>query len=69
MDAAIAKLFASEAAQVNARDAVQMHGGNGFTTEYHVERGVRDSLLGTIGAGTSEIQRSIIARSLLDLGL
>jgi alkylation response protein AidB-like acyl-CoA dehydrogenase len=69
VDAAIAKLFASEAAQVNARDAVQMHGGNGFTTEYHVERGVRDSLLGTIGAGTSEIQRSIIARSLLDLGL
>ena len=69
VDAAIAKVFTSEAAQVNARDAIQLHGGNGFTLEYHVERGLRDSLVGTIGAGTSEIQRGIIARSLLNLGL
>jgi acyl-CoA dehydrogenase len=68
VDAAIAKVFVSEAGQKNARDAVQLHGGNGFTREYHAERGVRDSLLGTIGGGTSEIQRSIIARSMLNLG-
>jgi alkylation response protein AidB-like acyl-CoA dehydrogenase len=68
VDAAIAKVYVSEAAQKTARDAVQIHGGNGFTVEYQVERGVRDSLLGTIGGGTSEIQRSIIARGVLDLG-
>ena len=68
VDAAIAKVYVSEAAQQTARDAVQIHGGNGFTVEYQVERGVRDSLLGTIGGGTSEIQRSIIARGVLDLG-
>jgi alkylation response protein AidB-like acyl-CoA dehydrogenase len=66
VDVAIAKVFATEAAQINCRDSVQLHGGNGFTTEYHVERGMRDSLLGTIGGGTSEIQRGIIARGLLD---
>lgn len=68
VDAAVAKVFMTEAAQVNARDAIQLHGGNGFTREYHVERGLRDSILSTIGGGTSEIQRSIIARSMLDLG-
>jgi alkylation response protein AidB-like acyl-CoA dehydrogenase len=68
VDAAIAKVQLSEASQLTARDAIQIHGGNGFTTEYHVERGLRDSMLGTIGGGTSEIQRSIIARSVLDLG-
>ena len=68
VDAAIAKLFTSEASQRLFRDALQMHGGNGFTPEYHVERGLRDSMLGTIGAGTSEVQRSIIARAVLDLG-
>jgi alkylation response protein AidB-like acyl-CoA dehydrogenase len=68
VDAAIAKVQLSESSQLTARDAVQIHGGNGFTTEYHVERAVRDSMLGTIGGGTSEIQRSIIARSVLDLG-
>ena len=67
-DAAIAKVQLSEASQATARDAVQIHGGNGFTVEYQVERAVRDSLLGTIGGGTSEIQRSIIARSVMDLG-
>jgi hypothetical protein len=68
VDAAIAKVQISEASQQTARDAIQIHGGNGYTTEYHVERGLRDSILGTIGGGTSEIQRSIIARSVLDLG-
>jgi alkylation response protein AidB-like acyl-CoA dehydrogenase len=68
VDAAIAKLFVSEVSQQNARTGIQLHGGNGYTPEYHVERGLRDSMLGTIGAGTSEIQRSIIARSVLDLG-
>jgi alkylation response protein AidB-like acyl-CoA dehydrogenase len=68
VDAAIAKTYVSEASQQVARDAVQLHGGNGFTVEYHAERGMRDSMLGTIGGGTSEIQRSIIARAILDLG-
>lgn len=68
VDAAIAKIFAGEAAQVSARDAIQLHGGNGYTPEYHVERSLRDAMLGTIGAGTSEVQRSIIARSILNLG-
>lgn len=68
VDAAIAKVQLSESSQLTARDAVQIHGGNGFTVEYQVERAVRDSMLGTIGGGTSEIQRSIIARSVLDLG-
>lgn len=68
VDAAIAKVQISEASQQTARDAIQIHGGNGYTTEYHVERALRDSILGTIGGGTSEIQRSIIARSVLDLG-
>lgn len=68
VDAAIAKVQVSEASQQSARDAIQIHGGNGFTVEFHVERSLRDSMLGTIGGGTSEIQRSIIARSVLDLG-
>lgn len=68
VEAAIAKVQVSEASQQTARDAIQIHGGNGFTVEYHVERSLRDSMLGTIGGGTSEIQRSIIARSVLDLG-
>ena len=68
LDAAIAKLMVSEACQINARTAIQLHGGNGYTPEYHVERSLRDSMLATIGAGTSEIQRSIVARTVLDLG-
>ncbi len=68
VDAAIAKVFMSEAAVLSARDAIQLHGGNGYTPEYHVERSLRDSILSTIGGGTSEIQRSIIARSVLELG-
>ncbi len=68
VDAAVAKVVTSEAGQANAKDAIQMHGGNGYTPEYHVERSLRDAMLGSIGAGTNEIQRSIIARSMLNLG-
>ncbi len=68
VDAAICKIFITEAAQKMGRDAVQLHGGNGFTPEYHAERFLRDSLIGSIGGGTNEIQRSIVARSILDLG-
>ena len=45
-------------------DAVRIHGGNGYLTEYEVERDLRDAIGGVIYAGTSDIQRNIIARSL-----
>lgn len=63
----MAKLYASEAAVQVALDAVQLFGGYGYTKEYPVERFLRDSKLGTIGEGTSEVQRLVIARGLLDL--
>lgn len=59
-----AKLFASELSVRAALDAIQIHGGYGYTKEYHVERFLRDSKLMTIGEGTSEVQRLIIAREL-----
>lgn len=62
---AMAKLFASEAAVWMANDAVQIHGGYGFIKDYPVERVYRDVKLCTIGEGTSEIQRLVIARQLL----
>ncbi len=62
--AAMAKLFASEAAMRAATQAVQIHGGNGYTREYPVERYLRDAKLLEIGEGTSEIQRVVIARGL-----
>lgn len=62
--ASMAKLFASELSVKAALDAVQIHGGYGYTKEYHVERFLRDSKLMTIGEGTSEVQRLIIAREL-----
>ena len=65
LDAGMAKLFASEAAFEVAMDAVRIHGGNGFTTEYRVERYLRDTPLMIIGEGTSEIQKMVIARKLL----
>lgn len=68
VEAAVGKIFSSEAAQKLFRDAIQLHGGNGFTRDYHMERMLRDSLVATIGGGTSEIQRSIVARALLNLG-
>ncbi|MGW4467817.1 acyl-CoA dehydrogenase family protein [Micromonospora sp. NPDC004704] len=64
--AAIAKLYASESAVDNAREATQIHGGYGFMNEFPVARFWRDSKILEIGEGTSEVQRMIIAR---DLGL
>jgi hypothetical protein len=64
-ESAMAKLFASEAAVRIANDAVQIHGGYGFIKDYPVEKFYRDVKLCTIGEGTSEIQRMVIARQLL----
>ena len=64
-EAAIAKLFASEIAEKAANDAVQIFGGYGFIKDYPVEKFYRDVKLLTIGEGTSEIQRIVIARDLL----
>jgi alkylation response protein AidB-like acyl-CoA dehydrogenase len=64
-EAAMAKLFASEAACRAAASGVQIHGGYGFTKEFMVERIYRDVKLCTIGEGTSEVQRLVIARDLL----
>jgi alkylation response protein AidB-like acyl-CoA dehydrogenase len=61
-EASMAKLFASEAATRACNKAVQIHGGYGYTREFPVERYLRDAKLCEIGEGTSEIQRSIIAR-------
>jgi alkylation response protein AidB-like acyl-CoA dehydrogenase len=66
--AAMAKLFASEAAMKAATRAVQIHGGAGYITEFPVERVFRDAKLTEIGEGTSEIQRLVIAREILHLG-
>jgi len=64
-ESAMAKLFASEMAVEVALEAIQIHGGYGFVKDYPVERALRDSKLGTIGEGTSEVQKLVIARSLL----
>ena len=63
--AAMAKLYASELATRATIKAVQLHGGSGYTTDYPVERMMRDAKVGEIGEGTSEIQRIVIARHLL----
>jgi len=65
-EAAMAKLFASEIAEKAASEAVQIHGGYGFIKDYPVEKFYRDVKLCTIGEGTSEIQRIVIARDLLN---
>ncbi|SES86894.1 acyl-CoA dehydrogenase family protein [Stigmatella erecta] len=62
--ASMAKLFASEAATRACNKAVQIHGGYGYTREFPVERYLRDAKLCEIGEGTSEVQRSVIAREL-----
>jgi len=67
VEASIAKLFISEAGLKFSDHAVQIHGGYGYMKEYPVERGYRDAKLGTIGGGTSEIQRMIISRLMLNL--
>jgi alkylation response protein AidB-like acyl-CoA dehydrogenase len=61
----MAKLFASEMAVRAANEALQVHGGYGFIKDYPVEKFYRDVKLLTIGEGTSEIQRLIIARQIL----
>lgn len=63
-EAAMAKLFSSEAAVTNAREATQIHGGYGFMNEYPVARHWRDSKILEIGEGTSEVQKMLIARHL-----
>lgn len=64
-EAAMAKLFATEMAERVTRNAIQIHGGYGYSREYPVERMYRDARLMTIGEGTSEIQRLVIARHIL----
>ena len=59
---AMAKLFASEVCVKVANEAVQIHGGYGFTKDFPVEKFFRDSKVCTIGEGTSEIQKLVIAR-------
>lgn len=63
-EASSCKLFASETAVKVARDAIQIHGGYGIMSEYPVFRYLRDALVYTIGEGTSEIQRNIIAKAI-----
>ncbi|MBV6395590.1 MAG: Acyl-CoA dehydrogenase [Anaerolineales bacterium] len=65
VEASMAKLYASEMAERVCYNAIQIHGGYGYSREYPVERMYRDARLMTIGEGTSEIQRMILARSLL----
>jgi butyryl-CoA dehydrogenase len=64
-EAAMAKLFCSELAMRTTTKAVQIFGGYGYTTEYPVERMMRDAKVCEIGEGTSEIQRMVIARQIL----
>jgi alkylation response protein AidB-like acyl-CoA dehydrogenase len=65
MEAGMAKLFASEAAMQICLDAVRIHGGYGYSTEYDVERYFRDAPLMIVGEGTNEIQKNVIARQLI----
>ncbi len=62
IDAAIAKLYISECFVQSSMDAVRIHGGYGYMTEFEVERDLRDAIGGTLYSGTSDIQRNIIAR-------
>ncbi|WP_336363964.1 acyl-CoA dehydrogenase family protein [Halalkalicoccus salilacus] len=66
LDASVAKYFASEAAMEITNEAVQIHGGYGYTTEFDVERYYRDARITTIYEGTSQIQKNVIARELLE---
>ena len=65
MSGAMAKLFASQVAMDTTVEAVQVHGGNGYVKEYHVERLMRDAKITQIYEGTSEIQKIVISRGLL----
>ncbi len=66
-EASMAKLFATEMAERVCRNAIQILGGYGYSAEYPVERIYRDARLMTIGEGTSEIQRLVIARRVLGI--
>lgn len=66
LSGAMAKLYASQVAMDTAIEAVQIHGGNGYVKEYHVERLMRDAKITQIYEGTSEIQKIVISRSILD---
>ena len=66
MEAGMAKLFASETAMTCALESMRIHGGYGYTTEFDVERYFRDAPLMIIGEGTNEIQKTIIARQLIE---
>ena len=68
MEAGMAKLFASEVAMEIALNAVRIHGGYGYSTEYDVERYFRDAPLMIVGEGTNEIQRNVIAAQLVARG-
>ena len=68
LEAAMAKLYSSEIAVRASEDGVQIHGGYGFVKDYPAEKYFRDVKLTTIGEGTSEIQRLVIARQLLQAG-
>jgi len=68
MEAGMAKLFASEVAMEIALNAVRIHGGYGYSTEYDVERYFRDAPLMIVGEGTNEIQRNVIAGQLVSRG-
>ena len=65
LSGAMAKLYASEVAMETAVEAVQIHGGNGFVKDYHVERLMRDAKITQIYEGTSEIQKIVISRSII----
>jgi len=68
LEAGMAKLFASETAMQIALDAVRIHGGYGYSTEFDVERYFRDAPLMIVGEGTNEIQRDVIVRQLIQRG-
>ena len=66
LEAGMAKLFASEAAMEIALDAMRIHGGYGYSTEFDIERYFRDAPLMIVGEGTNEIQRNVIVRQLVE---
>jgi alkylation response protein AidB-like acyl-CoA dehydrogenase len=66
LEAGMAKLYASEAAHANAEESLRIHGGYGYSKEYEIERIYRDAPLLLIGEGTSEIQKMVIGKKLLE---
>jgi alkylation response protein AidB-like acyl-CoA dehydrogenase len=63
--AGMAKMFASEVALECAIDSMKVHGGNGYSSEYEVERLYRDAILMSIGEGTNDVLRTVVAKSLI----